>query len=463
MKISVFQSFGFHYEMLGYLIDFFNISKINADFYLNTFENSKSWKKHYENVFNMELEWKSFELFNPDDYDLIILLTDDDNQFKEEWIEKHGSIKVICIDHHYVIRRHKVLTRIGTRFFCRRPNSEWALPCYQALTKDKKKELIEKNEKIIVSCIGEKSIPPSDDFLKKLFINFDDIIFYVINRKIEKTYESSNIIAIENCETERMNEIIRSSNYLITFNLNSDCIFNSMSAAIPNALNNGCQLIIPEDWQKFYNLKSALTYKDNILQNHPEITALTLSKNHELDKVYNELYNFVSHKNRVFDRAIKILYPFYNDDKPYNSWYGKLHKLLNFPVINVYLESEINDLQEVKEDFLEIHHINSNNESNNNELSNAKHIYLHYGESINIIEKLIYQITEPIIFSLNCSSKNFLEELKLIGKRGYIDLIIINNATYYEDIRKVINDNYNRYHMIYNVEDPTKIIILPQK
>ena len=46
--------------------------------------------------------------------------------------------------------------------------------------------------------------------------------------------------------------------------------------------------------------KSCISYLDNHVQNNGQ-SKLTLSKNINLDNIYNELYEIINHRNNVFD------------------------------------------------------------------------------------------------------------------------------------------------------------------
>ena len=51
--------------------------------------------------------------------------------------------------------------------------------------------------------------------MKELFINFEDIEFHIINRRILKNYNSDNINTYEDCPTLKMMEIIKKSHYIL--------------------------------------------------------------------------------------------------------------------------------------------------------------------------------------------------------------------------------------------------------
>ena len=87
MKIAIYHGFKIiHFEMLGYLIEYFLKSKINIDIYADNINiNDLEWNEYYDKAFNINMNWIDCKIFNHEQYNYIILLTDDDFSFKEEW------------------------------------------------------------------------------------------------------------------------------------------------------------------------------------------------------------------------------------------------------------------------------------------------------------------------------------------------------------------------------------------
>ena len=326
MKIAIYHGFpSFHFEMLGYLIDYFKHSNIKVDTYshtrvhvqfsldlIRTFNIGQDWKEYYEKIFNEPLIWLNPLTINPDNYDLIFLVTDDDFSYSKEWSEAHGLSKIISIDHCSLLRREHAFFRINTRFLSMIPLREWALPCFQAITKIDKLSILSNSStklsvptsnKIKIACIGE-NIPPSLMFLTELFTNFNELEFFVIARKINITYNNNNdnIHILENCLTKDMMEIVEQCSYMLCVQRPNDDRYNnqSMSGAIPMAFNNGCQLIIPNEWQQHYCFKSAISYNEE--------TKLTLNRIPPLDLIYEETHELINHRNSVFEKVIKLKY-----------------------------------------------------------------------------------------------------------------------------------------------------------
>lgn len=310
MKLAIYQGFLYiHYEMLGYILEYFIQSNLSFDLYCPEESVGQEWKEFYENIFKVKLIFINPTKINPYNYDLIFLITDDDYSFKQKWLDKLGEEKVICIDHSAHIRRQPInMLRLGTRFFNHRPTCLWALPVYNYINKLDKLKYLAQTDKINVMCIGTQNKPYSGEFLKELFYNFDSIDFHVITRYLDKNYdEYSNIKTYENCSTQKMMELLKKTHYMLCFENpnNLEPISNSISASIPLAFNSGCQLIIPKSWGPYYNFNSVITYKDYLLQKNNTITKMFLNGQIDLDKIYYEADKLINHKNKMFDYIIQ--------------------------------------------------------------------------------------------------------------------------------------------------------------
>jgi hypothetical protein len=318
---------------------------------------------------------------------------------------------------------------------------------------DKIKELNNTN-KINIMCLGIQNRPPSLDFLKDLFVNFDDLNINIIARNLDKyEYKCPNVYKFELCSTFLMFELIKKSHYVLCLDnpLNPEPIMNSISAAIPKALSYGCRLIIPEIWQSYYNFKSIITYKDNYLQKNGN-TKLILDKYTNIEVIYNELYNYVSHKNRIFDEIINLKILLDTNlklNKSLNTIYSNI-------INNIYLEKpnilvdkttnlNLNDISILSLDFREIH-CNLNIKLNN----------------CNIYNNINYNyILEPILFILDINNSDIINDLKLLSNRNFNDILIFNNIKNDNNIREIITKYYNKYFFYYIYENI--LILISQK
>ena len=480
MKIALFQGLVvIHNEMIGYIIEYLINSKYDFDIYAHVdftlYNNDKTiveivykiidnniicdlcseWKLYYETFFLQSLKWYAPLTFNPELYDLIFVLTDDDSAFHDEWLNNYGH-KIILIEHHNKIRRpQNIFNRIGVRFFNSRPLLKWILPCYNGISINNKQQI--QNNKINVSCVGTQNIPPSVEFLRLLFNNFDDITFHIIAYDIKNDLIADNIKLYPLCTTVKMFEVIKLSQYILFIHHQTNgCDSCKMSGAIPIAFSYGCQIIIPELWQQYYSFKSAITYKDNYIQNNG-LTKLTLSLNTQLELVYNELYEMINHKNIVLDN---IIYQYCQNNNtinnihcipltPYKIIINKLS--LSNPKI-VVINNYENNLQY---DFREVH-IKNIDDFNKCKLNNC---YLYNNIDYKHIKEPLLRVYNSLEISPN--------DINLISLRSYNDIIIINNNN--DDNNDDNDDNYyinnllkvyskNKYYSFYNYNNMKLII-----
>ena len=118
MKLAILNSFNFHYEMFGYIIDYCIQKNIRLDIYTVS-DNDLGWLSFYiiqyipGNDLNYDFKNQEGKLiqFYPingytinNDYDKVILTTDDDFNIPEEIMND----KFICIDHHMTNRRKNI-------------------------------------------------------------------------------------------------------------------------------------------------------------------------------------------------------------------------------------------------------------------------------------------------------------------------------------------------------------------
>ena len=298
-KIAIFQGYPrIHFEMLGYAIEYCITLGFNYNIYANKF---MDWKEFYEKNFNINKEWKRPDDFNPDNYDYIFLITDDDPFFSDLWIRRCGIQKVICIDHMVATtRREDVIKHISTRFSKMYPMEICALPTYTIInTPIEKNNIILKTDKINVVCIGYNSMPHSSEQLRKIFSNFDDIIFHVIYHRILYIYDDcKNILTYQDCPVNKMFDILSNSDYVLALENNheKDFINVVMSAMVPKSFNVLCPLIIPNSWKDAYDFKSSIAYdiKDysHIYLQKPSLETI--------NQVFNERTKLIEHRNTVF-------------------------------------------------------------------------------------------------------------------------------------------------------------------
>jgi hypothetical protein len=274
--------------MFGYIMDYCKKNNINLDIYTNM-SSDLGWLNFYKNYFNCNyIDFETFD-FENNNYDKIILTTDDDRNYfrkspsKKLLLDNKYLDKTISIDHYYK-SRNSIKNQIGVRLFLFRPTIDWILPVYRLINLEKKV-----NNSTIV-CLGS-----SIQMNFNNFNNFDKYKFILICRGLNTKYfeKYSNFTCYSNLNTNDMINILKNASYVYISKKNKEYIENKMSAAIPLAMNCLCTLIMPKKMNDIYKFKSAITYEDkiNLIEPNPELV------NEDLD-------DLLKHRDSIFDKYL---------------------------------------------------------------------------------------------------------------------------------------------------------------
>jgi hypothetical protein len=346
------------------------------------------WTKFY-NKMNNNINFKHINNFNPNNYDYILLLTDDDFSFNQEWFLKYKD-KIISIKHCNLDRTPPVYLNINTRYIFDQPNSKWILPVYNGISKIDKFNLIAKSNKIKVVSIG-KVFPPSYIYLYNIFENINDIEFNIISLSHEylNNYDYNklkypNINIHLDAKLEDLFNFIYEASYVfvsdITTSNNDDIYSNHRIAYVIQSglfltISNGCSIIMPSKYNKYYGLKNVITYDPNL-----PIDDIVVDKNKiklepitpiKLNKLYMELYELINHRNITFNNS------FNNNNK--SVYLPSVYITFNEEYININIE--------IKEKYL----ISPD---------------IFYNKNINVIDNInfIFRINTKILFLFNYDS-----------------------------------------------------------
>ena len=194
-KIFVFQGFPFHYEMIGFILEFchkydtWNIHLCNPILSEN---DGASWihlyRERFPFVFLHSLPTKE-EMEKQ--YDVILLLTDDDYNFPNECIIPS---KTFCIDHHYEIRRHEIPDEnhilIGP--LLNTDHREYALSIFEYVHLEEKKRFLQTTGKPILILLGRSNYDHLSS-IHHIIMNSDDFEIHVIDRFLHPQQSVPNI------------------------------------------------------------------------------------------------------------------------------------------------------------------------------------------------------------------------------------------------------------------------------
>ena len=295
MKVAIFNSFPFHFETFGYIFHFVKQNNYQLTIYTNQ-NDPLGWLKFYENLFNFEYSLT----FAPKEYDLIFVTTDDDYQFRHEWI----SDKVICINHYYKIRKfYKNYINIANFF---ESDLDFSLACFPQISASQK---VQNN---IVTVIGGHNGPERTKILQRIV--GENVIIYILGRKMSHDVPMKNVIIKEDIDTTEMFEILNKSSYLLINdnNLEEFKCGKKASGSLPLAFTCLCKPIILDQTNKIHQL-DGIEYSlsdDPIILNGVNFKLLEKQRDFYINK-FDKLV-----KQKIIKNTALIVEPRFLDDLP---------------------------------------------------------------------------------------------------------------------------------------------------
>jgi beta-1,4-mannosyl-glycoprotein beta-1,4-N-acetylglucosaminyltransferase len=270
-RIAIFNSFPFHYEMFGHILDHFSrkCRNDNASTIVSIFtetRNNLGWLEFYEKQFkHVKFQYKPIAEFCDarHAFDLIFVPTDDDFAFKREWIDE----RCIANDHHVSIRRPEYAHRIGVRPFAG-SDKQWALPCCEFISANEKLRHLEP-DCIHIAIGGGLQCILNYDAINRLSASLPlPLHLHFIGRKIielrSKIKDDIVIHLHEKVETNEMIELLKKCDYIMTDLQNDDHINGiSMSGSVPLAFSTLATLIISKQNNRIYGFKNAVEFDLN--------------------------------------------------------------------------------------------------------------------------------------------------------------------------------------------------------
>ena len=293
MRFCIFNSLPQHHEMFAHVLDYFKEMRLPIDVYTNK-TNIYGWLDFYEKNFSI-ISWFPISFFNPDAYDYVFLLTDDDGGYAPFWNDK---TRVIVIEHNSkrqlnLISYFTIQTR---QFKLRNPPSDpntWILPLWN-------NPIYEKYERLTVLSIGNAA---NGINLESLFTNFSDIDFILVDRHMDTRATGGNITRYNSLDTTRLVEFAAKAHYIIfwpTTAFSMEHKYNSMSGSFPLAFSVGTPLILPESFMEPLALEG-LDIPDSPLK------AICLEKPSEalVSAVLKQREELLKRRNRIFDSLFR--------------------------------------------------------------------------------------------------------------------------------------------------------------
>jgi len=276
MKVCIFNSFPFHYEMFAYILDYFKERGLTIDVYTNTV-NHHGWLDFYEKHYGVFV-WFPISFFNPEAYDYVFILTDDDKAYKSEW---NNKTKVIIIEHDG--KRNNVgayFTIQNRQFKLRNPPSD-PNTCIMPVWNN---SFYDKYNKLTVVSIGSSSDTLN---LPALFSNFEEINFLLIDRRINSSV-SKNITKYNKLDTSKLIEYSARAHYILFWPSSPEQLeheHHSISGSFPLAFSVGTPLLLPERFIRSLGFNGIVGIPDSPIH---------------LEKPSEELYNKVKVQRNAY-------------------------------------------------------------------------------------------------------------------------------------------------------------------
>lgn len=256
MSICAFNSFPFHYECIGFVLDYFQKIGKPLHVFTNT-EDSFGWLEVYKAKFPSTFIFRPVEEYNDADWDYVIVLTDNDTGYDKTWTHA----KMIMIEHSAPRRiiHPAAHTYLQLRQFNVRnppsPSSTWLFPVWNC---DLGPKPINARTKLV--CIGD-NMPTRPYELIDILPNFYDLDIVYINR-IKSIYhennavwaEYSNVTIYEDLDARDLLAQAHSADYILMYPLKPQYREYNMSAMVPLAYSVGTPLLMVESWAKSFGL-----------------------------------------------------------------------------------------------------------------------------------------------------------------------------------------------------------------
>lgn len=300
MKIAIFNGFCFHYETFGVFLYYCKLKGHSVTLYT---EHSwaYNWFGFYNRYFDNFFVMKHFGEFLEkefNEYDVIILPTDDDFTFKDKFLSlPNADNKILTYDHEYYNRRpqikYHVATRPYTKHFCDLP---YVYNVYPVVSKEDKLKTLQDQKEINITLIGGYAEDLVEN-MNKIKVNNDisNIKIHFVNRNPNDAYTkllNDTGFSVEfhySMDALDMFDLLKRSQYVLLVGLQHK--FTSCSGSVGLSFATGCTMLMTREYNQEYNFKSVVYFDDMpVLQTVPN-----------LDIVYDEQQEIISHNFETLD------------------------------------------------------------------------------------------------------------------------------------------------------------------
>ena len=293
MKIAIYQSFPFHYEMFGFIINYCIKNNHLLTIYSEN-KNDMGWLKFYKDYFKFN-DFRNINEFLKEAhiYDIVILTTDNDPNIKEYDLELYDiKDKIIKINHTNKNRNTSI-----KKYFNIRPyeddNDNW---CLQSYPMDNENKKVNKIPKIFISQ-GEFN---RHDWKILNELN-GKCKFYLLGRHIYYNFDKlKNVKKLEKVDTETMFKKLKKCDFFFyALSPKTDMLKMKISGGVSMAFSCGIPILTNEITNNQYKFKSAVIYKDyeSLVPNFELVKKERDENIQNLDKILR--YNYPNLFNNV--------------------------------------------------------------------------------------------------------------------------------------------------------------------
>ncbi len=268
-----YNSFWFHYEVIGFILEYANSNNLHIDLVQEV--PNDGWDELYHSKFNYTSLTTIPEADVYSKYQMVFLLTDDDAGFPDKLVDN----RTVCLDHYYENRRPVIQHHIPIKPFPNKHNGiNWApyvIPAWRFVSLQQKLKLLEDtvqtgSRKPVIAFLGNGH-PKDPHLMVSAFSNAADFEIRIIAHKIprapwhnvEKTH-GLTVSFHQSVSALEMFQLLSTSHYVAFINHHDDKHGEgkSLTSSIPNGFTAGCKLVLPVGMNKFLGLRSAVLLEE---------------------------------------------------------------------------------------------------------------------------------------------------------------------------------------------------------
>jgi len=420
MKLAIIQGFEGHFELLGFFIEYCVARNIYFEIFTwfsleynsigGPLDEGIQWVQTYNKLFYpYSIQWKHTSEYSQSNFTRTINLTSVSYKYNYDITLAHEKDQKIpnCVN-------------IGLRAY---QGSPYIFPFFKGISKEEK--ALVRSKRISVVLLGHTNSQTPLSILLKLFNNFYDIDFHFINRQIIKPKKIPSNVYIHECiNSDELIEIFKKSHYF--FCLDYQYFETQMfTTSISHAFSFGSRLIMPKTWD--YDFDTCIRYDMGKIDD----SRMTL-KVLPIEPVFKEADRYIQMHHRTFDKVL---------DNIFLSTCAFIHKIPPRIFIETGTYHGNNIEQFLLGVFDEIHSIELKKEFVEKARARYESVYIHHGDSAEVLSKISDKIQEPAIFFLDAHYSGgptefgkpedngcpLLRELAVLGKRTEHDIIIVDD------------------------------------